>query len=504
MRFSNKSADLFKALCAVFAVLVSANACTKVDDRLGSSLLPQNQQMHIRVKTLDEGFKTYLYRDDSLPSSRLGYVFFGQEIDPNGVFGKRKNSFAVQFLPEGNPSSLSSSSVTYPSFGIDPILDSAYIVMTLYDAHGDTEKEQTFDVYKMINGPVLLHKDSVYYTNFPINYYKAEKLFSFTHSDRKSLYAKLEIEEPAGRVYLESIIKMDMDDWKDSAAFREKYRGIYVTPSGSSPKDAAVYGASLENAGLVLFSRLRDSLDLSAIHDTLVSTYTFYDQDDYLNVSINMVDYDYTDSALGTLETQTNGFTDTLETSEVQRKVYLQPMGGVTGYLRFTDDLIDQIRDLRNDDKEYPDIVINQAMMYIGLHDYMNPEPIGDVVSTAVLNAAMKRVGSYTSLRPLTVIPDYLYSYEAAMQAQTSTADYVLPYNGFLNRSNDYYELDITSYVQQLAKENIDNPDYKYISPVIHLAPEAYGFFGFGESVLDGDKISIRLTYTLIDGDKKN
>lgn len=494
MKFSNKSADILKALCAAFVIIASANACTEVDDRLGGSLLPQNQQMHVRVKNL-EGVDAYLYRDDSLVSSRSGYVFYGQETDANGVFGARKNHFAVQFLPsQSYPTSLSSSSVTYNSFGIDPILDSAYIMLPFYDVHGDSTLVQTFDIYKMLEGPEALHRDSIYYTNFPIDEYKDAKLFSFTHSGRKGVSAKLDM-TAEGRAYLESIINMDMDDYRDSALFREKYHGIYVTPADGSPKNAAVYGSSLSNAGLALFSRLRDSLDLSAIHDTLVSTYTFYDQEEYLNVSINMVDYDYAGSTLGGLETATNGFTDTLETSPTQPLIYLQPMGGVTGYLRFSDELIKQLRGLRNDDdgEYYPSIMVNQAMMYIHIEDD----------STAAMNAAMKRVGSYINLRTLTAIPDYMYSLERYQQSQSSTADYVLPYNGFLNRSNGYYELDITSYVQQLSKENSNNPDYRYISPVIHIAPEAYGLFNFGESVLKGEGISIRLTYTLIDGDKQ-
>jgi hypothetical protein len=113
-------------------------------------------------------------------------------------------------------------------------------------------------------------------------------------------------------------------------------------------------------------------------------------------------------------------------------------------------------------------------------------------------------------MRRLYPIPDYQYADEVYQNqvavAQGYDGTYALPYGGYLNRSNGYYELDITSYIQQLSKTKEDDPDYMYIRPTIFLAPDAYGIIGSGESVLKGfdsdEPISVRITYTIIDSNK--
>ena len=501
MKFSNKPADIIKALCATAILLVSVNACTEVDDRLGASYLPQNQRMKVRVDTL-LGTKTYLYKEDSLASSRLGYAYYGKEEDL--TFGRRKNSFVIQFLPNSYPTSYSSGT-SYKNYGINPIIDSVYIVLPLYEVHGDTTQVQTFNVYEIVYDPEeeQLSRDTTYYTSFPVDEYidKGKPLFSFTHTGRRDVSTRLFPTE-AGKNYLRDIVSMDMDDYFDDSLFLVKFKGLYITPTDGSPLSSAVYSSALASSGLMLYTRCHDTLDVTAIYDTIYSIFTFRDSDDsssgygtvaYNGTSINLVDFDYTGSALGSLYTSTNGFTDTLESSQTQKLMYVQSFGGVTGYLRFTDDMINTLRELQKENGVEHDILINQAMMYVWLQDGWN---------AATLNNSMKRLGSYTNLQTLTPIPDYQYYSEAYQQAQQDE-NYVLPYNGYLNRSNGYYQLDITSFVQQLAKGEPGDPNV--INPVVNIAPEAYGFYRFGQSIVQGydsDKpIKIKLTYTLIEED---
>ncbi len=514
MNCSNKPAGILHALCAAAILLISANACTKVDDRLGASILPRNQKMKIVVDTLPNagnptlGIRTFLFRQDSVVSSRLGYAYFGKEED--AVFGKRKNSVLLQFRPSSYPTSYSKGT-TYDNFGLSPIIDSAYIYLPIYDAHGDTTKVagvgQIFDVYEVIEGPEELSRDSVYYANFPIGDYKGDKLFSFTHSGRRDVMTRM-VPTNAGKDFLKRLISMDMEDYVDDSLFRVQFKGLYITPADASRQNAATYSSSLADARMIMYSRCHDTLDIKAIYDTLYSVFSFRDTDDsgsstgyalaWNNVSINMADYDYSGSTLGPLEAATDGFTDTLESSAVQPLMYVQPMGGVTGYLRFTDGMVDYLRNLKIKDGKENDILIDQAMMYIWLEEGWKTN------IPASLDNSMTRMGSYTDIRTMAPIPDYMYYYEASYKASsTNNADYVLPYNGYLNRSNGYYPLDITSFVQQLAKEKAGDPDYKYINPVINLAPDAYNFFGFGQSTVQGSgntkPIKIRLTYTLIE-----
>jgi hypothetical protein len=123
--------------------------------------------------------------------------------------------------------------------------------------------------------------------------------------------------------------------------------------------------------------------------------------------------------------------------------------------------------------------------------------------ATATLDGSMKRVGSYLNPNTLAYTPDYLYAYEYSAQQQTGGEDYMLPYNGYLDRSRGFYKMDITSYIQQLAKE-VKAGEKPAISQTVYLAPDALSFYKMGESaVQDGDdegkQIEIKITYTLID-----
>lgn len=497
MNCSNSAAGLLKALCAAFVILLFTHACTEVDDRLGSSLVPTHQTMQSRVKRL-QGVKTYLYREDSLPATNLGVVYFGREQDL--MFGKRTNGFVVQFRPAAIPY-VDDDNIA-GSFGLNPIVDSMLLYLPLYDVSGDTTQVQDFEVWEIKGGPDYLYGDSTYYTSFPAEDYSGDLLFTFTHTGKRDVYTKLE-PTTAGWNYMYSLTAFDYADeakYTDSL-FHIAYNGLYIKPAAGSPF-SATYAADLSYSILYLCTRSHDPVDVSAILDTLATPMIMYNTTGYNNLSINTVSYDYTGSELETLETSTRSFTDTLPDSPTQKLMYVQPMGGVTGYLRFTDELIAELKSLRTEivdgvEIEYPDMMINQAEMYIYLTDG----------STPVLNTSMPRLGSYLDLKKLTGIPDYLYYDEWYQQQQQlqqqQPATYQLPYNGFLNRSSGRYILDITSYIQQLVKGEAGEP--LSIPPVFHIGPQAYGFFSFGQSVLKGygsdTPIEIRLTYTLIDGE---
>ena len=203
-----------------------------------------------------------------------------------------------------------------------------------------------------------------------------------------------------------------------------------------------------------------------------------------------MVSHDYSGTLLGQYEAQTNGFTDTSATSPTVQSAFVQTMGGVSTYVRFSEAIAKSLKGLLKkpgenggDSIQYSSMLINQARIFFYMDDSSTPN----------LNAAEDRLGMYLNQKNLTPIPDYLYTTERNIQLQ-SDADYVLPYNGYLNRSNGYYVMDITSYIQQLMQGSL--------SRGVFLAPQAYGFFDFGNVELRGsaagEPIWIVVTYTLI------
>ena len=138
--------------------------------------------------------------------------------------------------------------------------------------------------------------------------------------------------------------------------------------------------------------------------------------------------------------------------------------------------------------------MINQAMLYVEMENWIE----GDMVTVDYMNAAPDRLGSYLNMRTSgtegytpSPIPDYLYDYEKNVQA--SDESYVLPYNGYLNRSNGYYELNISSYIQQIMKGTMKKD--------ILLGPSGYDFMGYGQVALKGagaQPMRLSITYTLI------
>ena len=500
------------ALCALTFFMMQA-ACTEVDDRLGADLVPKNQRMEIEVTSPGNGVRTFLYRTDSIPSSRTGNAWFGRTVDPTGNFGAQTGSMLLQFLPISLPYA------NAEGYGLDPIVDSACIIFSVTGTRGDTLQVQRFDVWEVDDSreAVKLHRDSTYYTSFPMERFKGRKLFEFKHTGKRDVWARL-FPTAAGKEYLDKIVQLPWDEYTNDSLFNSKFRGLIITPAEGSPPAAALYGADLESSGIQFYVRNHDTLDMSAIYDTVTTAFTFSttdtsyavtDDDDesttyeWANISVGISSFDYAGSTLGMLETQTNGFTDTLPTSTPLQTLYVQSMGGVGAYLRFPDELVDEIRNLRFkiDDSGQAvgkDIAINQAMMRIWLTDN----------SMKTLDGSIKRMGSYLDPKKLSPIPDYMYEYEVyqnqLLQQQQSTETYELPYGGYLNRSNGYYELDITSYVQQLSRVKEDDPEHLYVRPAFFLGPEAYGILGPGQSILKGfdsdNPISIRITYTIIEG----
>ncbi|MBP3425140.1 MAG: DUF4270 family protein [Rikenellaceae bacterium] len=484
MNFKSWTKSITKHLIAVAVCIAGAVGCTEVNYDLGYDFIPESQRMTLHFDTLT-GVKTYLYRYDSVLSSNTGYVFLGKVADQ--TFGKRTNSCLVQYLPV---------SIPYKGgFGINPIIDSLYLRVAIASYNGDTTIDQKFNIYA-INKDSGLNYDSLYYTNLDVEeYYKPENLlFTFNYKGKSNIATKLE-PTTLGRELMQQLISVDTAVYNNDSLWRKNFAGFYITPDPTSP-NAATYQFALDDAYMQLWLRDHDSIDQAKIKDTLTAWYYFYDGEEYASLSVNLADYDYEGSTLGELQTQTNNFTDTVM---VQPTIYVQTWGGVISRLRFPDELVDALNELKyttNEDgtRIEHSVMINQAMLYVEMKEWVE----GDMTTVDYMNAAPNRLGSYLNMRSSgtegytpSPIPDYLYDYEK--NYQISDENYVLPYNGYLNRSNGYYELNISSYIQQIMKGTMKKD--------ILLGPSGYDFFGYGHVALQGAgarPMKLSMTYTLI------
>ena len=99
---------MFRAAAVLAAVaLMTFAGCTKVDDTLGSNLVPDNQQMKVGYTTLGartlagkldaaKYVETRLFQSDSLKASNISYGYMGSML--SDTFGLRTAGFLTQYL----------------------------------------------------------------------------------------------------------------------------------------------------------------------------------------------------------------------------------------------------------------------------------------------------------------------------------------------------------------------------------------------------------------------
>lgn len=464
---------MLKFLFRVSLVALSALAivgCTTVDDTLGLEFVPDNQKTTV-VWDEFSGINCYLTQTDSIPSNNLGVAFFG--TTKSATFGETEASVILQYLPGGFKDK-------DKGFGYLPMADTLKLYWALSSFSGTPIADgQEFVIYAVKEKIVT---DTTYYTNFDCaEISESDPIFEFTYKNNEKEYLDLKPVGEKGEKFLQSLIDQEKATYETDSVFHKTFKGFYVTPKADANKDKEIFCVGLEDSHLLLIGHNHDkdkvvggipAGDGSDNKDTVSMAFYFDDSQYSLNTSINRIRHSYVGTPIAHIN-------DTTVTATPVTTAYVQTLAGVTTYLRFTDEFVNDILETKLYDREqYKNMVINKAEIRFYLDD----------ATTPLMNAAPKRLGMFYNYRKLVGIPDYAYQYEQ----QGST----LPYGGYLNRSLGYYSMDITSYIQQL----MINPK---IQRTVYLCPDVALTYSFGEVTLkapatDPDNIKVRLTYTLI------
>ncbi|MBR4995154.1 MAG: DUF4270 family protein [Alistipes sp.] len=519
-------------LCVVcFATLVSCT--TTADYTLGQELTPGHQQMQMRhrlykagiVKEADKAdapcqiFQTRLFKTDSTVSTSLGQLHLGLQSDER--FGTRKLSFASQvlfMLPVDDSI----------GFGYRPVYDSTVFRISVDTFAGDTTKPMLFRVYELKKELTNEEaEDTVFYTSFDpraegLLAEDAEPIFTFEFPNPdKGIYTSSThirmTETAATPEFIKRLLCMgeldkngnatkNIEAYESDSAFLHNYYGLYVEAVADMPDgEGAVYTLQPGLSGIQVFGRTRNAgADEAIIADTIDMTYFFVDSysTGYGNVSAQRVQHDFTGSELDGLVAD--------DTSDERAEVelgYVEGCGGVITQLKFTDDFLYSLRNINSGDEVYSSAAVNQAALRIYIegadYDYTQMEPL---VMADKMNASLGRLGLYSNFKSLTPVADYLY-----VEESNGTT---LAYDGKLNRSRAFYEMNISSYIQYLINELLDMEpkadgtldfDSMTMPRTIYIAPDAYDLFTFKRSVLQGaDKtinpasIELELVYTLV------
>lgn len=429
----------FGAACLATLLVVG---CTDVDDSLGLNLIPNDQAMKLRIATLEGGVDTYTIRTDSMPTNNLGFAILGYRY--NSTYGRTTAGSYMQYVPGAFDSSY--------YFGYNPIADSVYITLTITNVSAEktaqfpfgNAPEQTFGLYKSNE---LLSFDSVYYPNFPIEtVVDATPIFTFKHKGTSVGKQSYKLQEtPEGLQFLQTLVDVDTATYAADSLFKKLFKGFYIAPVTTNNNDAAIYYSNITDLGtyFTLYAhnyKKGKPIIKENVKDTIAQEYYFVDDPQYFDfVTIGVVKHDYTGSKVDTYLAKTPS--DTIPGAPSQNRVFVQSMSGVAAFMRFKDELLDKMKELKKiDGVEYSTLVINKALMLFPLADQTATPPL--------LDQAPGRLGMYyryaTSSPSPT--PDYNYEYEANYQTQ-------LPYGGYINRVANRYEMDITTYLQRLLME---------------------------------------------------
>ena len=439
--------------------LFAMESCTEVNDELGMGFIPEDQQMMVSISSVGK-IETFQTLPDSVLSEGLSYNALGSVQSP--TFGSTVAGIVFQAsVPTFENNS---------RFGSFPKEDS--LVMNLYVSgiSGDTTTSQRFLIYE-VKPEANLYPDTTYYANYQVDtVIETDPLFAFTHTGGRHIRAAVDV-LPAGEAYLQRLMRADSATYATDSMFHLQFHGFYITPEAN--QNVAMYRIDMTTSYMELFSRSYRDYAHTIVLDTVNVKYEF-DNSGYRfnNASINVVQHDYTGSAVV-------GINDTLPGTAPLNKVYVQNMAGVVPCLRFTDEFVAAVEALKTQNGiTYSDIVINQALFRIKLAD----------PSIDVMNAAPTRLGMYYRFSDdKIVIPDYAYEYES--EGNT------LPYGGYLYRIPGEYRMDMTVYVQDLLRKP-DTPRNVYMGATVGSE------FSFGEATLLGSEspgaVEIQLTYTLI------
>lgn len=540
---------LAKGLAVVATALGMTFSCTRVDSTLGSDLTPFEQGMKIGQRRIDaispmggNSFETRLFRPDSIISSNLSEGYMG--VMKSDTFGLRKAGFFTQYLPANKLDE-------DEKFGYRPIYDSAMLYFYMAKSGGDTTLVQDFEVYEVLDDSFLEESaDTIFYTHNILaaeKYVGDEPIFTFKYPDQENgVYVESNqlrlYETQAGEAFIKRLMLLDGNTnydhkiYDDPKEWVKHFKGLYITPKdgklSSVNSTGAIYGTTLESSGFGIWGRSRQEEDPTLIKDTVGMTYSFYltYEDQYYgtvtypeagNVSINNIEYDFTTSIVNE-DLVKDSKDDEVPTSGT---LYIEGMAGVVGEITMGEDLFANLDSILKEEKEatgeeYTSLFFNQARIMIYLTEASggnyDPALIEPTVITPWLDYMPERLGMYIDYQggydsaDLAGIADYSYTYEASYGATS------YDYGGTLNRSLGCYEMNISSYLQDVwngylkAKEDaggdVEKIDWKSVkNRSIYLAPLGEELFTTKYATLQGmdfkgnnAPIRMELTYTMI------
>lgn len=375
----------------VFLLILLVGACKKkTPDNIGLPFLPDSDVLGAEFTDTLE-LITHTVKDDSLRTDEVTTLLLGVVNDP--VFGVTKSSVFSQFVL----------SKTNPSFGTNPVLDSAVLSLVYNNRqYYGTLEQVKFHVYEVTEA---MKKESNYYSDQIVAFGTQLGSAYIKPSVTDSVQVDTLKYPPHLRIHLDKAFFQDFISnptfYSSNSTLQTKFKGVHVaTSSGTAPGQGAILYMDMVHT----YSRLT----LFYHNSTDTTSYHFPISKDCARFTHFEHDYSGATNVLSQLNSSP---------SSQEATVYVQAMAGVRTMVT-----LPGLKDMFGGKK----VAINKAELVI---------PIDPLQVDSPFTQVNKMVVTIADSIPLT-IPDY-----------NEGATY---FGGDYDADNKEYRLNIARYVQQV------------------------------------------------------
>ncbi len=412
----------------IFLSLILVFACKKREREtpsvIGLDVQPENDLVGV---TITDSVSLYMFTQkiNEVRSYNDQYKFLGSNQDP--IFGRTDASIYTNFSISNNLTNL--------TFGANPVLDSAEIVIRFIgDVIGDTTTNLTFEVHTLNQ---KLNGTATYSTNSTIPY-ASSKVSTLIGTIRpRGTGACLVL--PLDNNLAEYILKTNTN-LTNNIAFQNAYKGFYITTANSSlgaPGSGSIRRFDLDDALSGVNIYYHDGNSASSKGQKFQFSFAGSDA-----LRFNHITHNYTSGATQNLFDQLTG-TENVALQKGNDNVYLNNFGGtrVKIYLPYLKNFTDS-----------QNVSISRADLIIKVDENISP------YST--------KYGYPPSLALIACSSD---GTEELVYDQLEASDFV-KYGGNYDATNKQYVFNIARQVQKIVTNKISNYGFYLVNALPNVA----------------------------------
>lgn len=401
-------------IALLFLLLTVLFSCKKKEDKsvLGLDVQPENDLVGLTITDTSSVFMYTQKVENTIRSYNDQYKYLGSNQDP--IFGRTDASIYTNFSISNN--------LTNVSFGTNPVLDSAEIVIySTGQILGDTATALKYDVY-------LLSEKLVAGTSYSVSSHllkSANAVSSVTGKLKirgKNLCLVLPLDYNMAQYMLQTSSNLT-----NNTAFQNAYKGFYITASGSTlgtPGSGSIrrYDLDADISGVNLYYHDGNSVNTKGQN----FQFSFRGND---ALRFNHIDHNYISGASQNLFDQISGNEDAA-IIKGSSNVYLNTFGGTRTkiYLPYLKNFTDSQK-----------VSISRAELIVKVDDIISPY-----------------TSKYAYPANLALIACNSEGIEELVYDQLETSDFV-KYGGSYDATNKQYVFNIARQVQKILNGEIVN-----------------------------------------------